>query len=573
MERQVRASPTTHHHCALWLVPRFSAVCVVCCVVAWWAWLVVVLVATPRLFRCHQCLCFQSFTTHPPRFTTQSQSLSSSCPCAHSFCHSLTHTHSQATPPRHTHTHVVAGALWCLVCVCVPTVLAVAAPGSPLTRPPTPCAPHHTTPPLAAGGCGGGSVGVVACVATWSTHWLCWCCPLPIHTHTRGDGHVVVVAVCVVWLPPPLCAFPTNHHHCVRCPALSAVCEWWHHAHPPTVVPPTLVCACVSVSGVATTPTTHAVVPCALSLLSLAMPHLPHSHKCHASLHSHTWRALCGSSHPLTHTHTGCLTAHTPSTHHHHWVCVCSSTCSHPPHTHTGRTGVAHAWVVAGVVTTTTPLVPHHHTHTHSGTGGVGHGGAWWCACALCVPPTPPSHSPSLPPPPPTLLCHHRPHTHTRDLVHAPLPHTHATCTTTHTKACCVLTTPCHTHHHPLHPPIHTHTTWHTHGISHTATMVLAIAHHAVHSHTTDATHTHHTGDRPRPSTPLAVAFREPPPPRWSCPFALLSSSLLVHQPLFSLSQACTHTPLMCSSPPPCHPSRVCGVCCGDGQHQAPQWW
>ena len=226
------------------------------------------------------------------------------------------------------------------------------------------------------------------------------------------------------------------------------------------------------------------------------------------------------------------------------------------------------------MVTTTTPLVPHHHTHTHSGTGGVGHGGAWWCACALCVPPTPPSHSPSLPPPPPTLLCHHhRPHTHTRDLVHAPLPHTHATCTTTHTKACCVLTTPCHTHHHPLHPPIHTHHMAHTHGISHTATMVLAIAHHAVHSHTQLMPHTHHTGDRPRPSTPLAVAFREPPPPRWSCPFALLSSSLLVHQPLFSLSQACTHTPLMCSSPPPCHPSRVCGVCCGDGQHQAPQWW
>ena len=186
MERQVRASPTTHHHCALWLVPRFSAVCVVCCVVAWWAWLVVVLVATPRLFRCHQCLCFQSFTTHPPRFTTQSQSLSSSCPCAHSFCHSHSHT---AKPHHHaTHTHTRGG--WCTLVpgVCVPTVLAVAAPGSPLTRPPTPCAPHHTTPPLAAaagGGCGGGSVGVVACVATWSTHWLCWCCPLPIHTHTH----------------------------------------------------------------------------------------------------------------------------------------------------------------------------------------------------------------------------------------------------------------------------------------------------------------------------------------------------------------------------------------------------
>lgn len=110
-------------------------------------------------------------------------------------------------------------------------------------------------------------------------------------------------------------------------------------------------------------------------------------------------------------------------------------------------------------------------------------------------------------------------------------------------------------------PHSHTHHMAHTHGISHTATMVLAIAHHAVHSHTQLMPHTHHTGDRPRPSTPLAVAFREPPPPRWSCPFALLSSSLLVHQPLFSLSQACTHTPLMCSSPPPCHPSRVCVVC------------
>lgn len=208
----MRASPTTHHHCALWLVPRFSAVCVVCCVVAWWAWLVVVLVATPRLFRCHQCLCFQCFTTHPPRFTTQSQSLSSSCPCAHSFCHSLTHT---AKPHHHaTHTHA-----WWLVhfgawCVCVPTVLAVAAPGSPLTRPPTPCAPHHTTPPLAAaggggGGCGGGSVGVVACVATWSTHWLCWCCPLPIHTHTHG-----VMGTWWWWL----CVWCGCHHHCAPFP-------------------------------------------------------------------------------------------------------------------------------------------------------------------------------------------------------------------------------------------------------------------------------------------------------------------------------------------------------------------
>ena len=161
---------------------------VVSVVVCLWPWVVVVLPPTPRLCWCHQCLCFVCFTTHPPRFTTQSQSLWSwSCPCPHSFSHS--HTHTGMAHHHATHTRVVAGALWCLVCVCVPTVLAVAAPGSPLTRPPTPCAPHHTTPPLAAagggGGCGGGSVGVVACVATWSTHWLCWCCPLPNHTHTH----------------------------------------------------------------------------------------------------------------------------------------------------------------------------------------------------------------------------------------------------------------------------------------------------------------------------------------------------------------------------------------------------
>ena len=245
----------------------------------------------------------------------------------------------------------------------------------------------------------------------------------------------------------------------------------------------------------ATTPTTHAVVPCALSLLSLAMPHLPHSHKCHASLHSHTWRALCGSSHPLTHTHTGWLTAHTPSTHHHHWVCVCSSTCSHPPHTHThtGRTGVAHAWVVAGVVTTTTPLVPHHHTHTQRDWWC----GPWWClvvrVCPVCASHAtitlafPPTTTNALVPPPPSL-------THTRDLVHAPLPHTHATCTTTHTKACCVLTTPCHTHHHPLHPPIHTHTPHGTH-TRHQPHCHNGACHRSPRrplTHTTDATHTPH---------------------------------------------------------------------------------
>lgn len=206
--------------------------------------------------------------------------------------------------------------------------------------------------------------------------------------------------------PPPLCALPrpvrcvcvsvsggTTHTRPLWCHPRWCVCvseRRGHHTHHPRCRP---MCPLSPLTRHAT-PATLSQMPRLTSLTHMAC---------------FVWLL------PSTHTHTGWLTAHTPSTHHHHWVCVCSSTCSHPPHTHTGRTGVAHAWVVAGVVTTTTPLVPHHHTHTHthSGTGGVGHGGAWWCACALCVPPTPPSHSPSLPPPPPTLLCHHRPHTHT----------------------------------------------------------------------------------------------------------------------------------------------------------------
>ena len=267
------------------------------------------------------------------------------------------------------------------------------------------------------------------------------------------------------------------------------------------------------------------------------MPHLPHSHKCHASLHSHTHGVLCVA--PPIHSHT-------------HWLADCPHALHTPPplgvrvlihllssatHTHTGRTGVAHAWVVAGVVTTTTPLVPHHHTHTHSGTGGVGHGGAWWCACALCVPPTPPSHSPSLPPPP-TLLCHHRPHTHTGLGACTTATHTRHMHHHTHQGVLCVD----HTMPHPPPPTPSPHSHTHTPHVTHTRHQPHChngACHRSPrrpHSHTTDATHTHHTGDRPRPSTPLAVAFREPPPPRWSCPFALLSSSLLVHHPLFSLS-------------------------------------
>ena len=218
------------------------------------------------------------------------------------------------------------------------------------------------------------------------------------------------------------------------------------------------------------------------------------------------------------------------------------------------------------------PCAPPSHTHTQRDWWC----GPWWClvvrVCPVCAshatitlafPPTTTTNA--LVPPPPS-------HTHTRDLVHAPLPHTHATCTTTHTKACCVLTTPCHTHHHPLHPPIHTHTTWHTHTASATLPQwcLPSLTTPSTHTHTQLMPHTHHTGDRPRPSTPLAVAFREPPPPRWSCPFALLSSSLLVHQPLFSLSSMHSHAPhVLITTTMPSIPCVVCVVGMDSTKHHS----
>ena len=453
----------------------------------------------------HACLGATSACAFSPSPPTHHASPPSPSPClllVHVPTPFATHTHSQATPPSHTHTHawwLVHFGAWC-VCVCprcwLWPRLARHSHVHPLLVP-------HTTPLLLLLLLLLVVVDVV--VAAWVL-WRVW--PLgPLtgcagavhsritHTHTRGDGHVVVVAVCVVWLPPPLCAFPTNHHHCVRCPALSAVCvsggtthtrplwchpRWCvcvserrgHHTHHPRCRP---MCPLSPLTRHAT-PATLSQMPRLTSLTPMAC---------------FVWLL------PSTHTHTGWLTAHTPSTHHHHWVCVCSSTCSHPPHTHThtGRTGVAHAWVVAGVVTTTTPLVPHHHTHTH--TAGL----VVWAMVVLggarvpCVC-LPRHHHTRLP-------SHHHHHqrscattalTHTRDLVHAPLPHTHATCTTTHTKACCVLTTPCHTHHHPLHPPIHSHTPHGTH-TRHQPHCHNGACHRSPRrplTHTADATHTPH---------------------------------------------------------------------------------
>ena len=381
-------------------------------------------------------------------------------------------------------------------------------------------------------------------------------------THTRGGGHVVVVAVCVVWLPPPLCPIPTNHHHCVRCPALSAVCVrvrggtrhsgalWWHPRW----------CVCVWLCVRRAHHTHHPRCP-PLSPLSPRSPHptpATHTHTWHASRHTHTWRALCASSHPLTHTLAASLP--TRPTHTHATGCA----CAHPPALirHHSHTRDAQAWRMHGWLGVWSPpprplCPPLTHSHSHSGTGGGRHGGAWWCGCGLCVPPTPPTTTPSLPPPPPTLLCH-RLHTHT-----------HGTWWMHH----------CHTHtpHAPPHSP--TRAVWCPHHATHSHTPPATHTHNGAchrsprrpHSHTQRMPHTHHTGEGPRARTPVGVAFGEPPPPRWSWAFAVLCWWLLVHQPLFTLTHPSTPTP---SSPNhhhhhhPIHP--VCGVWCVVWERTAP---
>ena len=400
--------------------------------------MVVVLVATPRLFRCHQCLCFQSFTTHPPRFTTQSQSLSSSCPCAHSFCHSL--THSQATPP-HTHTHawwLVHFGAWC-VCVCprcwLWPRLARHSHVHPLLVP-------HTTPLLLLLLL---LLVVDVVVAAWVL-WRVW--PLgPLtgcagavhsrftHTHTHG-----VMGTWWWWL----CVWCGCHHHCAPFPpTTTTVCA----------APPCPLCVCVS-GG-----TTHSrplwCHPRWCECVSERRGHHTHHPRCRpmcplSPLTRHATPATLSQMPRLTSlTHMACFVWLLPSTHTHtHWLADCPHALHTPPplgvrvlihllssathtHTHTGRTGVAHAWVVAGVVTTTTPLVPHHHTHTQRDWWC----GPWWClvvrVCPVCAshatitlafPPTTTTNA--LVPPPPSLThgtwCMHHCHTHT---PHAP-PHT-----------------------------------------------------------------------------------------------------------------------------------------------------
>ena len=151
--------------------------------------------------------------------------------------------------------------------------------------------------------------------------------------------------------------------------------------------------------------------------------------------HSHTHGVLCVAPPIHSHTHTGWLTAHTPSTHHHHWVCVCSSTCSHPPpHTHTRD---AQAWPMHGwLLVWSPPPRPLCPTITHTHTAGL----VVWAMVVLggarvpCVC-LPRHHHTRLP-------SHHH---HQRSCATTALTHTHGTWCMHH----------CHTHtpHAPPHTP------------------------------------------------------------------------------------------------------------------------
>ena len=362
-------------------------------------------------------------------------------------------------------------------------------------------------------------MGVVGSVTTWCTHWLCWCCPLPSHTHraceARGGGG---------------CVWCGCHHHCAPFPpTTTTVCA----------APPCPLCVCVLVVGLGTAAHcggTHAGVALCLApdhhthlprcprlspLSSLLPPNPPsHTHTQMALLTPHTHGVLCVPRpiHSLTH-----WLPHCPHTlHTHWWVCVCSSTCSHAP-SHTQRRHRRGA-CLAALVLWSPPPRPLCHTHTHTGTGGGRHGGGWWWACGHCVAATP-RHPLALP------------------------ATTHATSTTTHHGVLFVW------HALPLPPPP-------LNPITHTTTATvpqwwLPLV-------TTPSTHTPHlphTPHTPRASTGVAVAFGVAPPPRWCWPFAVFSSSLLVHQPLsLSLLHALTHL-IPSSTTPPSHPSPVCGVC------------
>ena len=402
----------------------------------------------------------------------------------------------------------------------MPTLLPVCAPTHPPTPIPTPSAPLHQPtplPPPAAAGVGGGSVGVVGSVTTWCTHWLCWCCPLPSHTHraceARGGGG---------------CVWCGCHHHCAPFPPTTTVC-----AAPPC---PLCVCAgggtghsgalwwharwCGAVLGAWPPHPPPTLSTLVASLLSPApKPTLTHTHKWHCSLHTHMACFVCLV--PSTHTLVASLPTHPPHTlvgvrvlihllscaithtqrRHRRGACLAALVLWSPPprplcHTHTHRDWwwAPWWWLVVGVwalcgchATPPTRLACHHtrhiHHHTHHGVLFV------WHALPLPPPPLNPiTHTPQQP------LCHNGGcHWSPRR------PHTSHTC----------------------HTP-------HTHQGQAQAWLWLLVWHH------------HHAGVGHSLSSLL--------------PF-------LSTNPFLSLLHALTHPLIPSSTTPPSHPSPVCGVC------------
>ena len=417
--------------------------------------------------------------------------------------------------------------LWWLVCA---HALACVCP-----HPPTNSHPHSfcPTPPT-------NSSSSCCC---WCWCWWWWqrgCC---------GQCDHLVHSLAVLVLSTPIthracearggggCVWCGCHHHCAPFPpTTTTVCA----------APPCPLCVCVgggtghsgalwwharwcgAVLGAWPPHPPPTLSTLVASLLSPAPKPTPPTHTQMALLTPHTHGVLCVPRpiHSLTH-----WLPHCPHTlHTHWWVCVCSSTCSHAP-SHTQRRHRRGA-CLAALVLWSPPPRPLCHTHTQGLVVGamvvVGGGrvGTVWL-------PRHATHSPCLPP--------HTPH---------PPPHT---------MACCLFGTPCHSHHHHSTPS-------HTHHNSHCATMVVAIGHHAVHTHPTPATHHTHTKGKHRrgcgfwcgTTTTLVLAIR-----------CLLFFPSCPPTP-FSLSLACTHTP---SSPHqqhhhPIHP--LCGVCCGNGLMDGP---
>ena len=385
--------------------------------------------------------------------------------------------------------------------------------------------------------------------------------PLPL-THTHGVvGTWWWLCVCGVAAtttvphshqPPPLCPLPRPVRCacvCVVAPGTAAHCGGTHAG----------VCVCVAVCA-----------PCpphpppTLSTLVASLSSLSPSHTCHS--HSHMARLT-------PHTHMACFVCLLPSTHT-HWL----PHCPHARHTHTPLGVRAPIHLLSSATTHThgthrrgacmggwacghhhhAPCARHSHTHTQRDWWWA----PWWCVVvwvwAVCASHATNHHA--IPPttttnalvPPPT-------HTHTRDLVDAPLPHTHATCTTTLTNACCVVPTPCHS---LTHATSHTHThngachrsprRPHTQRMPHT-TQVRDQGH--AHQWVWPlVSHHHHAG--------LGLSL--------CCVGGFLSTnpfSLSLIHPLPPPHPPTTTTTI------PSIPCVWCGVWCGKGQHQAPQWW